>query len=128
PVGEPQDFCYKLSDQGVLTDDLQSTLYALGLLTPSGGQDNREDHYQATLLTTIDPRMGWRPILDSKDPLSERIRAEREAQKYSVFSGVQNYFNKLFGTPNDNWDDTGDMFDDTQFNPNNEVAARVMVV
>eukprot|EP01053_Blabericola_migrator_P006055 Blabericola_migrator_1__6054@NODE_3052_length_2079_cov_1477_803181_g1906_i0_p1_GENE_NODE_3052_length_2079_cov_1477_803181_g1906_i0NODE_3052_length_2079_cov_1477_803181_g1906_i0_p1_ORF_typecomplete_len466_score81_34Integrin_beta/PF00362_18/2_7e24VWA/PF00092_28/0_02_NODE_3052_length_2079_cov_1477_803181_g1906_i01791576 len=64
PLGEPDDFCYKLGD-GKLSVNMEDFEWAYSLLYASGGGDLPEDIFQALINVALDPAVGWRPVAES---------------------------------------------------------------
>eukprot|EP01054_Gregarina_sp_Poly1_P005524 Gregarina_sp_Poly_1__5523@NODE_2915_length_1556_cov_1173_206850_g1840_i0_p1_GENE_NODE_2915_length_1556_cov_1173_206850_g1840_i0NODE_2915_length_1556_cov_1173_206850_g1840_i0_p1_ORF_typecomplete_len360_score54_29Integrin_beta/PF00362_18/1_4e27VWA/PF00092_28/6e06VWA/PF00092_28/9e02VWA_2/PF13519_6/5_4e05VWA_2/PF13519_6/1_5e04_NODE_2915_length_1556_cov_1173_206850_g1840_i02171296 len=58
PLGEPDDFCYKLN-QGQLTENMDDFMWAYTGLVASGGGDLPEASYQALINVAKDPAVGW---------------------------------------------------------------------
>eukprot|EP01053_Blabericola_migrator_P002810 Blabericola_migrator_1__2809@NODE_1802_length_3775_cov_446_658576_g1016_i1_p3_GENE_NODE_1802_length_3775_cov_446_658576_g1016_i1NODE_1802_length_3775_cov_446_658576_g1016_i1_p3_ORF_typecomplete_len174_score30_89Integrin_beta/PF00362_18/1_5e05_NODE_1802_length_3775_cov_446_658576_g1016_i1158679 len=67
PLGEPDDFCYKLGD-GKLSDSMDDFEWAYSGLYASGGGDLPEDSYQALINVALDPAVSWRPLAESNVP------------------------------------------------------------
>lgn len=58
PLGEADDFCYKLND-GRLSSDLSDFYWAYDGLYASGGADTPEATFQALINVALDPAVGW---------------------------------------------------------------------
>eukprot|EP01056_Protomagalhaensia_sp_Gyna25_P001899 Protomagalhaensia_sp_Gyna_25__1898@NODE_2004_length_1352_cov_1158_974105_g1651_i0_p1_GENE_NODE_2004_length_1352_cov_1158_974105_g1651_i0NODE_2004_length_1352_cov_1158_974105_g1651_i0_p1_ORF_typecomplete_len380_score76_90Integrin_beta/PF00362_18/5_3e31VWA/PF00092_28/0_0004VWA_2/PF13519_6/0_016_NODE_2004_length_1352_cov_1158_974105_g1651_i01041243 len=59
PLGEVDDFCYKLND-GALSSDHELLMWQYGRLIASGGADLPESTFQAIINVVLDPAVGWR--------------------------------------------------------------------
>eukprot|EP01057_Protomagalhaensia_wolfi_P001086 Protomagalhaensia_wolfi_Nauph_80__1085@NODE_1633_length_1430_cov_263_576564_g1265_i0_p1_GENE_NODE_1633_length_1430_cov_263_576564_g1265_i0NODE_1633_length_1430_cov_263_576564_g1265_i0_p1_ORF_typecomplete_len387_score100_77Integrin_beta/PF00362_18/2_4e30VWA/PF00092_28/0_00014VWA/PF00092_28/8_6e02VWA_2/PF13519_6/0_0045Mito_fiss_reg/PF05308_11/0_061Podoplanin/PF05808_11/0_86_NODE_1633_length_1430_cov_263_576564_g1265_i01031263 len=59
PLGEADDFCYKLNE-GALSSDHELLMWQYERLIASGGADLPESTFQAIINVVLDPAVGWR--------------------------------------------------------------------